>query len=288
MILLFDLLSRLPLRLLHALGAAFGWAVYLLSGRYAARLRENLRGSGLAHNEVEYRALLHANIRESGKGVLELPWLWRRALSQVIDSVRACHGLAEVDAARADGRGVIILTPHLGCFEVASLYLGMRMPLTIMYRPPRWRSLDRLMHMGRARGQVQLVGADLGGVRQMFKTLKQGGVIGVLPDQAPGNGEGGWAPFFGRPAYTMTLIGRLVGISGASVFMCVGERLPRGAGYELHFLPLTFDPAASIPQQMNVALEQAIRRLPAQYLWSYNRYKVPRGATPPPDCKSEA
>ncbi len=283
MILLFDLLARLPLRLLHALGGPFGWAVYLLSRRYASRLRENLRGSGLARNKAEYRALLHANIRESGKGVLELPWLWRCPLPQVVDSVRACHGLAELDAARAGGQGVIILTPHLGCFEVASLYLGARMPLTIMYRPPRWESLDRLMHMGRARGQVQLVGADLGGVRQMFKTLKQGGVIGVLPDQAPGNGEGEWAPFFGRPAYTMTLIGRLVGISGASVFMCVGERLPHGEGYELHFLPLAFDPAASIPQQMNAALEQAIRRLPAQYLWSYNRYKVPRGANPPPD-----
>lgn len=288
MILLFDLLARLPLRLLHALGGPFGWAVYLLSRRYAARLRENLRGSGLARNEAEYRALLHANIRESGKGVLELPWLWRRPLPQVVDSVRACHGLAELDAARAGGQGVIILTPHLGCFEVASLYLGARMPLTIMYRPPRWESLDRLMHMGRARGQVQLVGADLGGVRQMFKTLKQGGVIGVLPDQAPGNGEGEWAPFFGRPAYTMTLIGRLVGISGASVFMCVGERRPHGEGYELHFLPLAFDPAASIPQQMNAALEQAIRRLPAQYLWSYNRYKVPRGANPPPDSKGVA
>jgi len=281
MILLFDLLARLPLLLLHALGGPFGWVIYLFSRRYAARLRENLRVAGLAGNEAEYRTLLHAAIRESGKGLLELPWLWRRPLPQVVGSVRACHGLEELEAARAAGRGVIILTPHLGCFEVASLYVGMRMPLTIMYRPPRWEWLDRLMHSGRARGQVRLVGADVGGVRQMFKALKQGGVIGVLPDQAPGKGEGEWAPFFGRPAYTMTLIGRLVNLSGASVFMCIAERLPQGKGYELHFLPLAFDPAASIPRQMNAALEQAIRRLPAQYLWSYNRYKVPRGAPPP-------
>lgn len=281
MVILFDVLARLPLPLLHRLGSLFGWVTYLSSSRYAARLRENLRHAGLARTEAGYRDLLHANIREAGKGVLELPWMWRRPLQQVVAGVRRCDGWEQVEAARAQGHGIIMLTPHLGCFEIISLYIGARMPMTIMYRAPRWESLDVLMHAGRERGQIELVGADLGGVRRMFRTLKQGGTIGVLPDQAPGNGEGEWAPFFGRPAYTMTLIGRLIEISGARVFMCVGERLPQGAGYALHFLPLTFDAAGSIPRQMNAALEQAIVKLPAQYLWSYNRYKVPRGAQPP-------
>lgn len=281
MVILFDLLARLPLPVLHWLGALLGRLTYLVSGRYASRLRENLRHAGLTHTEAAYRELLRANIREAGKGVLELPWIWRRPLPQVLASVKACHGWDAVEAAHRKGGGIIMLTPHLGCFEVVGLYIGAHMPMTIMYRAPRWASLDRLMHLGRARGQVKLVGADLGGVRQMFKTLKQGGAIGVLPDQAPGNGEGEWVPFFGRSAYTMTLIGRLTEISGAAVFMCVGERLPRGAGYELRFSPLVFDPANSIPQQMNVALEQVIHKNPEQYLWSYNRYKVPRGALPP-------
>jgi len=282
MTLLFDLLARLPLPLLYRLGGAFGWLIYWSSGRYAARLRENLRFAGVADSEVAYRKMLHANIRETGRGVLELPWVWRRPLPQVLDSVKACRGWDLVEAAHARGNGVILLTPHLGCFEIISLYVGVRRPMTIMYRAPRWQFLDKLMHEGRARGQIKLVGADLGGVRQMFKTLKQGGIIGVLPDQAPGNGEGEWASFFGRPAYTMTLIGRLVEMRSAAVFMCVGERLPDGAGYSLHFSPLEFVSGVSIPAQMNRALEQAIRTLPAQYLWSYNRYKVPRGANPPP------
>lgn len=281
MVILFDVLARLPLPLLHRLGALLGRLTYLFSARYAARLHENLRLSGLAEGEETYRKLLQANIREAGKGVLELPWVWLRPLPQVMAAIQSCDGWEEVAAARADGRGIIMLTPHLGCFEVVSLYIGSHMPMTIMYRAPRWPSLDRLMHRGRARGQIRMVGADLGGVRQMFKTLKQGGVIGVLPDQAPGNGEGEWVPFFGRPAYTMTLIGRLVELSHPAVFMCVGERLQHGAGYVLHFTPLTFDSGRPLPPQMNAALEQTIARLPAQYLWSYNRYKVPRGAMPP-------
>jgi KDO2-lipid IV(A) lauroyltransferase len=154
--------------------------------------------------------------------------------------------------------------------------------MTCMYRPPRYPALDTLMHQGRERGHMKLAPTDLGGVRLLLKALKRGEIIGVLPDQAPGNGEGEWAPFFGRPAYTMTLLGRLVEASGAAVVICMGERLPRGAGYALHILPLNFDAGTSMPVQLNAALETLIRRHPEQYLWSYNRYKVPRGANPPP------
>lgn len=281
MTLLFDFLARLPLPLLYRLGGPFGWLVYWSSGRYAARLRENLRLAKLADSDSEYRKLLHANIREAGRSVLELPWVWRRPLQQVVDSVVACHGWEHIETAQAEGKGVIMLTPHIGCFEVIGLYLAEKFPMTCMYRPPRYPSLDKLMHQGRERGQMQLAPTDLGGVRLLLKALKRGEAIGVLPDQAPGNGEGEWAPFFGRPAYTMTLLGRLVQASGASVVMCLGERLPRGAGYALHISPLRFDAGVSVPVQMNAALEKLIRQYPEQYLWSYNRYKVPRGANPP-------
>ncbi|MHB1116818.1 lysophospholipid acyltransferase family protein [Sideroxydans sp.] len=281
MTLLFDLFARLPLPLLYRLGGPFGWLVYWSSGRYAARLRENLRLAKLADSDSEYRKLLHANIREAGRGVLELPWVWRRPLQQVVDSVVACHGWEHIETAQAEGKGVIMLTPHIGCFEVIGLYLAEKFPMTCMYRPPRYPSLDKLMHQGRERGQMQLAPTDLGGVRLLLKALKRGEAIGVLPDQAPGNGEGEWAPFFGRPAYTMTLLGRLVQASGASVVMCLGERLPRGAGYALHISPLRFDAEVSVPVQLNAALETLIRQYPEQYLWSYNRYKVPRGANPP-------
>lgn len=281
MVVLFDLLARLPLPVLHRLGALLGWATYLFSGRYARRLRENLQHAGLEQSESGLRQLLHANIREAGKGVMELPWVWRRPLEKVVASVRQCHGWEHVEAARARGRGVIVLTPHIGCFEVIGLYIAARLPMTCMYRPPRWRFLDTLMHQGRERGQMKLAPTDLGGVRQLLKALKRGEIVGILPDQVPGNGEGEWATFFGRPAYTMTLIGRMLEASGAAVLMSYVERLPRGEGYALHFSPLSFDAGSSIPKQMNAALETVVRARPEQYLWSYNRYKVPRGALPP-------
>jgi KDO2-lipid IV(A) lauroyltransferase len=287
MVILFDVLARLPLSVLHRLGVLFGWLTYLSSGRYAARLRENLHNAGLAGSASESRKLLHANIREMGKGVMELPWVWRRPLEKVVASVKQCHGWEHFEAAHAQGKGVIMLTPHVGCFEVIGLYIASRLPMTCMYRPPRWKFLDTLMHEGRERGQMKLAATDLGGVRQLLKALKRGQIIGVLPDQVPGNGEGEWALFFGRPAYTMTLIGRLMESSGAAVVMCHSERLPRGKGYELHFAPLSFNAGTSIPSQMNAALEKVIRTCPEQYLWSYNRYKVPRGALPPDAVKEQ-
>jgi len=277
---LFDATARLPLPILHGLGAMLGWLMYLLDAKYARRMRENL-----AHvyqgAEEKFRHVLHANVREMGKSICELPYIWRRPLDQVLGKVQSCHGLEHVEAARQRGRGIIFLTPHLGCFEIVSLYLAARMPITIMYRPPKLGWLDTVMRSGRLRGQTKLARTDVSGVRAMFKALKRGEAIGLLPDQVPGNGEGEWAPFFGRPAYTMTLVGRLAESSGASVLLSFGERLPRGAGYALHFTPLEFTQDAPVAMQLNAALEKTIRECPAQYLWSYNRYKVPAGAQPP-------
>jgi Kdo2-lipid IVA lauroyltransferase/acyltransferase len=281
MIILFNALARLPLSVLHRIGTLLGWVIYLSSGRYAARLRENLQKAGLTQSGKAFRKLLRANVSEAGKGVMELPWVWRRPLEKVLTGVTQCHGWEHIEAAYAEGKGVIALTPHLGCFEIISLFIAARLPITAMYRPSRWKFLDTLMHDGRARGQTALAPTDLGGVRQMLKTLKRGGIIGVLPDQVPGNGEGEWAPFFGRPAYTMTLIGKLIKSSNAAVVMCSSERLPHGEGYALHFAPLTIDATVSVPAQINAALETVIRTCPEQYLWSYNRYKIPRGALPP-------
>jgi KDO2-lipid IV(A) lauroyltransferase len=168
-----------------------------------------------------------------------------------------------------------------------SLYIAARQPMTSMYRPPRWKFLDTLMHQGRERGQTKLAATDMSGVRQLLKALKRGETIGVLPDQAPGNGEGEWVSFFGRPAYTMTLVGRLVQSSGATVLMCHSKRLPDGQGYELYFSPLALNADSSIPAQINVAMETVISTCPEQYLWSYNRYKVPRGVQQPETPKEQ-
>lgn len=270
---LFALLAALPLALLHRLGALLGWLTYASSSQYAARLRENLALAGLGDDA----ALRAAAIRETGKSLAELPWIWRRPYEEVLGKVRECVGLQHIEAAQAAGRGIIFLTPHLGCFEISALWAAQRLPITVLYRPPKLGFLEEVMQAGRERGQAKLARADVSGVRLLYKALRRGEAIGLLPDQVPSQGEGEWVPFFGRAAYTMTLAGRLAESSGATVLIAYSERLRRGAGYVIHVEPLALDPLQPLSAQINAALERTIRACPEQYLWGYNRYKIPRG-----------
>lgn len=280
-LLLARLVAKLPLSVLHGLGAACGWMVYLVSPRYRRCLSANLRTAGFTRAALRRQA-----IAEAGKGLLELAAIWLRPHTMVAGLVRQVSGWDLVEAALARRRGIIFLTPHLGCFEVAAQYYAQRAPvsapLTALYRPPKKKAVEALMLAGRDRPNLHLASADLSGVRTLLRALKRGEAIGILPDQAPGVGEGEWAEFFGRPAYTMTLAGRLAAGSGAQIVLAYAERLPQGGGYHLHLAPM---PASiegeSAERRLNRALEDLIRLCPAQYGWGYNRYKVPAGAKPP-------
>lgn len=278
---IFRLLSFLPLRWLHGLGTLLGRITFASSKQYAARTEENLRQSKLVQDEIHYTSLLKRTVAEAGKSIVELPWVWGRPVEQVCATVQSCHGWEHVEAARARGKGIIFLTPHWGCFEITGLYIGQRLPMTNLYSPPKQSWLEPVMRSGRERGLARLATADISGVRLLYKALKRGETIGLLPDQVPSQGEGVWVDFFGRPAYTMTLSGRLAESSGATVLLAYAERLPKGAGYTLNIEPLPLDFSKSVPLQINAALERVIAISPAQYLWSYNRYKVPSGVLPP-------
>lgn len=284
-VLLFDLMSRLPLRMLHLLGFMLGWATYLMSGKYAERLRENLRNYNAGRHQAEFRRVLRASVAEVGKSITELPWVWRRPVAEVLGAVKNCYGRKYFDQARQSGKGLIVLTPHMGCFEIIGLYVAAEMPMTCMYSTPKRAWMDEVIRGGRQRGQMFLARADIGGVRTLFKALKKGEAIGLLPDQVPAHGEGEWADFFGRSAYTMTLAGRLLESSGASVLLSYVVRRPHGDGYDIHFAPLELKKDTSVPRQINAALEKIIRTCPEQYLWSYNRYKAPPGSLPAVEAK---
>lgn len=278
---IFRLLSSLPLCILHRMGALLGRLTYAFSSQYAARMRENLQQAGFSLDDEQGRRLLAQSIAEAGKGLVELPWIWGRPYDEVLGSVLECRGMQHFEAAQASGKSIIFLTPHLGCFEIAALYMAQYLPITVLYRPPRLSWLEGVMRVGRERGQAKLAKADISGVRLLYKALKRGEAIGLLPDQVPSQGEGEWAEFFGRPAYTMTLVGRLAQSSGATVLLVAAERQAQGRGYVIRLEPLDLDFSLSVPQQINTALGQMIRKCPAQYLWSYNRYKVSRGVLPP-------
>jgi KDO2-lipid IV(A) lauroyltransferase len=269
--------SRLPLSWLHAGGAALGWIVYLVSRPYAVRLSENLQQSGLFASGREFRRLRRAAIAEAGKAMVEPVAIWFKSDAEVARLVREVRNSEAIDAARRQGRGIFILTPHMGCFEIVGFHFGQLMPFTVLYRPPNVRFLEPLMINGRRRGQVELAATGIGGVRRLFRALRSGKGAGMLPDQAPRWGEAVWARFFDRPALTTTLSNRLRRATGCATFMVFAERLPRGAGYRLHVEPL--HDAVADETQLNQAVEGMIRLQPAQYLWAYDRYKVPGGGT---------
>jgi len=224
-------------------------------------------------------------IGESGKAVLELAPVWMRPYAKVLKLVRATEGWEHIDAARAAGRGVIVIAPHIGCFEMINLYYAAQHPFTAMYKPPRQPALEAMMLAGRQRGQAKLVPTDMSGVRALLAALKRGEGIGILPDQVASAGDGVWAPFFGRPAYTPTLVASLQRKTDAAAFFVAAERLTWGRGYVLHVTPVMQSfPAdkTAAAVLINQGVEAMVRRFPAQYLWNYNRHKQPGSAPPPP------
>lgn len=276
MITLFKILSFMPLWLAHGLGWGMGWLVFAASGEYRRRFLANAAQADMGRRQWR------GAVGESGKLVAELPRLWLGPPVPVL-----WDGAQHVEAALDAGRGVLFLTPHLGCFEItaqayAQRYGQARQPMTVLFRPPRQPWLRDLVSTARARPGLFAAPTTLAGVKQMIKALKQGQCLGLLPDQVPPLGMGLWLPFFGRPAYTMTLSVRLAQQTGATVLMAWGERLPWGRGYRVHVQPLPVALPADGVQALvliNQALEDLIRRCPRQYLWGYARYKQPRQET---------
>ena len=285
-------LSRRPLRLLHAVGGWLGWLPYLLSPSYRRRLQQNAALAGLGASQRR------AAVAEAGRMVLELPRLWLRHAEQPIEDPLQWDNAELIEQLLAQGRGLILLTPHLGSFEVAAQAYAQRFgalkPMTALYRPARQPWLRELEAQARARPGLLTAPANLAGVRQLLRALRRGETLGMLPDQVPPDGLGVWAPFFGAPAYTMTLVARLLQQTDAAVCLIWVERRPRGGGYVVHVRPLPTPlptrplPASAEAEQawllasttvLNQAMEWVIRQLPTQYLWGYHRYKRPRQGT---------
>lgn len=270
---LFLVFSVLPLWLVHWCGSALGWIAWVCSPTYRRRFAANSAQAG-------YRfAQIHTAVGHAGRMVAEIPRLWLRQTP-----LNAMHGADVVEQAWARGKGILFLTPHLGCFELsvqgaAARWSAQHGPITILYRPAKQAWLAKIMRTARNRSGIQAVPTSLAGVRQMIKALRKGQAVGLLPDQVPPQGQGQWAPFFGKSAYSMTLAARLALQTGATVVLVRCERLPAGQGYVLFLEPLPVPLADDLETaivQINQAMEHLIRQCPAQYLWGYGRYKQPR------------
>jgi Kdo2-lipid IVA lauroyltransferase/acyltransferase len=277
LILFLRIIAWLPLPLLHLLGALLG-LVSLMRARHRRGIAENLRQAGLYTPGLLLRTAM-----ELGKSMLELPAVWLRPLATVTGWVREVRGWEHVEAARHAGKGLIVLGPHLGCLELAGLYLAERLPITALYRRPRQTWAHNLMQAGRNRGLAKMVEPNLGGVRALVSALKRNEAAWVLPDQKANQGEGAWAPMFGRWAYMPTLLYRLAGKTGARPLLFYCKRLSWGRGYRLVIEPLPDFPAdiEAAMRLVNHALEASVHRLPEQYLWNYRLHRKKRNQTPP-------
>ena len=283
---LFRLIAALPLSWVHCLGAFCGWLLWRIPNNRSRRIaKRNLERCFPGKSVAERDRLLRLSLMESGKSVLELGPLWFWPSERVIKLIaQPPPGEDALAAAVARKQGVILLTPHLGAWEMAGLYYSSRYPLTILYRPSRLAKFDLLSRQGRSRMGGQVVATDAQGLRALLQALHRGEALGILPDQDIGSDDGEvvtsrvFAPFFGIAASTMTLVSRLTRKTSAEVFLTWAERLPDGQGYRLHLrtLPEIVD-AATLTESvaaLNRAVEAAVRTLPEQYLWAYRRFRT--------------
>ena len=226
---LFEVLSRLPLWAVHGMGWLCGWITLAASPKYRYQFLNNARLAGYGFWQVV------AAVGQSGKMLLELPRLWRGRPVRV-----RWTGVELIEQAHRDGAGILFLTPHLGCFEITAqnfgrVYAAEHGPITVLYRPSRKQWLRDLVDNARQRpGELEAVPTTLAGVKQLIKALRKGEAVGLLPDQVPPEGMGVWQPFFGKPAYTMTLSARLAQVPGTRVLLAWGERLSWGRGFCVH------------------------------------------------------
>jgi KDO2-lipid IV(A) lauroyltransferase len=278
----FRWLAKIPLSWMQSLGAALGVMVWWSSRRYRLQFNANAKLLNLSARE-RHQAIVNAGIM-----LAELPWMWLRNPSITTAERVSWDGLELFEAALAQGRGVIILSPHLGCWEIGAQMVAERFgpthgPMLAMYRPPRKTWLAPLVQGARQREHLQTVPASPQGIRSIVRCLKRGGFTAVLPDQVPPEGQGIWSRFLGQPAYTMTLAVKLAEQTGARLLMCWCERKPKGQ-YVGHLSALSeFDALQgqdrsleNLVQAMNDGVERLVKSAPEQYLWGYARFKKPR------------
>ena len=273
-------IGGLPLWLAQLLGGCGGIIALLFSKQFRELFNKNYSRAMALHG-IKQRPLIAA--AASGMLFMDSLWIWynpKKALTKT-----QFINWEMVDKAIQHGRGLIILSPHLGGFEIIPRYIAQHFPATIMFRPARQEWLNEIVVLGRAYPNINFVPANLQGVRAMTRTLKEGGAIALLPDQVPSSGDGVWASFFNQNAYTTTLPARLSNRNQTPVILFSAIRKSLGQGWvvEVRLLEPFSENSEKAAVQMNQAIEEAILNAPEQFIWSYNRYKHPEGALLPPE-----
>lgn len=278
--LLVRLLSVLPLRVVQAIGGFLGWCAWHMKGRSARITVRNLELCYPQLRESERNRLAKRSLVETGKTMAEMGKAWLAPVRVTLGYIKRVKEELDVGDAFSKGKGIITIVPHLGNWEVLNLYAADRFPLNILYQPPKLAELDDFIRDARARIGTKVFPTDRRGVAAMFQALREGEVVGILPDQEPPEKAGVVAPFYGIDAMTMTLISKLAQKTDATVVCAFAKRLPRGKGFEVVLKPadpeLYSDQLETSVAALNRSIESCVDEALEQYQWEYKRFKLGR------------
>ena len=272
-------IAALPLYFVQVIGAGLGILAYIGSGHYRYLFRHQYEAV-VASRQLPFQ--LWQAVMASGMLLSDSLWIWRNPLKAL--KLVEVQDWDIVKDAINEGHGLVMLTPHLGGFEIIPRVLAQHFPATILYRPSRQNWLNEVVEAGRTYPNMHFVPTNLHGVRQMTRALTRGEAIGILPDQVPSGGEGVWVPFFGRYAYSTPLPARLANRNNTPVVMFTAKRKALGNGWLMQatrLAPLSQD-SIKAATELSIAIENAVLVAPNQFIWAYNRYKHPAGAELPP------
>jgi len=265
--------SHLPLKLNHYLGTFIGYLLFLFNTDSKKVTLQNIAICFPELSNNEQRSLVRKSLIEMGKNLTESSLIWNQSFAENTAYIRNTHGENYLDI----NKKTILLVPHLGCWEITGRVIANNRAITFLFKPLKKQQQNQYLYERRNKGNLTMASADQSGVIKLQRALKQGELVGMLPDQDPGEEGGIMAPFFNNPVNTMTLLVRLAKKHNAQVVMCWANRLNKGKGFDLNFEPidLNYDSDNLLDQVtlMNRAIEDLIRRFPDQYIWSYRRFK---------------
>lgn len=272
---LLSLFAYIPLPLLHKLSPYLSKILQHSHLRAIKTCKQNIALCYAEKTPEVQQQLIQQSLQHSLMTLLELGHIWLRKHEYSLSLIKSIENQALFEQYR--DQALILLTPHLGAWEFTGLYVGSQRRLTGLYKPPKLKNLENLLKQARQRSGAQLVPTTPLGIRQLFKALKNQEAIGILPDQEPRLGSGEFAPFMQQSAYTMTLIHRLVQKTKAKVLLTYAERLPNAQGFKIVYQappPAIYaaDQAQAL-RALNQAIENCLSTCPAQYQWTYKRFK---------------
>jgi KDO2-lipid IV(A) lauroyltransferase len=276
------LLARLPWSWQRTLGRRLGALLGLL---LRGRRRVAARNLALCFPELSTdarKALLRDSFEALGIGIFEFARAWWGGIAPLRRGL-VVEGLEHLEAARAEGHGVILISGHFTTLEVCGRLMCDFAPLAGMYRPHAHPAMEWAVKRGRLRYAAAMFTRDQ--LRAAIRHLKQGGLLWFAPDQDTRRGDSVFVPFFGLPAHSLTSTHQLARLSGARVLAFAHERRVDG-GYTLRLSPAFEDfpsrDATADTAQVMAAIEGMVRAVPAQYLWIHRRFKRQPEGVPDP------